>query len=209
LPAGTANVWATEARIPRDPRGVARLVAGGRTVRAVLGDVNGEPFFLFVGAGIDARIVRRVEMGRARRNHRGGMAQWVWPACREFVGRPLADLTVTVNGETHEGLAQVLVTRVRSYAGMMKLPGGIDIADGALHVILFPRRSKARLVATGLRATLGRLRPGRDITQLTTEGPIRIASATGGEPFHRDGDHGGELPVEVKLSGREVQLLVP
>ena len=137
------------------------------------------------------------------------MTQWLWPAWREFVPRPLANLTLTVDGETHSGLAQVLVTRVRSYAGMMRMPPGIDIADNALHVLAFSRRSKPGLIVTGARAALRRLRPGRDLTHLVTQGPIRIESGDGTEPFHRDGDHGGELPIDVSLTERKVRLLVP
>ena len=209
LPAGTANVWASESGIPSRPDEVASMVLGGRTVSAALADASGEPFFLFVGAGIDARIVRRVEEVRRRRDHRGGMTQWFWPAFREFVPRPLADLTVTVDGETLTGLAQVLITRVRSYAGMMSMPDGIDISDGALHVLAFERRWKPILLGTGVRAALLGLRAGRGLVHRVTQGPVRLESAAGEEPYHCDGDHHGQLPVEVTLTGREARLLVP
>ena len=182
---------------------------GGRTIEAARGHVNGERFFLFVGAGIDARIVRRVEADRKRRDHLGGMAQWLLPTWREFARRPLADLAVTVEGQRLEGLAQVLVTRTRSYAGLMRMPQGIDMEDGALHVLAFPRKAKPLLLATALRAMTGRMRQGKELTHLVTRGPIRIESAGGEEPFHCDGDHGGELPVDVALVGDSVRLLVP
>ena len=61
----------------------------------------------------------------------------------------------------------------------MRMPAGIDVRDGALHVLAFPQRAKARLLATGLRALGGRMRPGRDLTHIVTRGPVRIESAGG------------------------------
>jgi diacylglycerol kinase family enzyme len=209
LPAGTANVWAHEARIPRSPERVAGLVNASHTIPVELGEANGKVFLLFVGAGIDARIVRRVEERRRRLGHKGGMAQWIAPGWAEFICRPLADLAVTVEGQRLEGLAQILVTRIRSYAGMMSMPAGIDIADGKLHVLAFGRRRKPLLAIPAWRAVRGRLRAGRDVTHVVTDGPIRIESTAQAEPYHVDGDHAGDLPVDIALSGRRVLLVVP
>ena len=209
LPAGTANVLAAEVGISRRPANVADVVLAGRTIEAARPTVNGEPFFLFVGAGIDARIVRRVEGRRKRKGHLGGMSQWVVPAWAEFGQRPLADLSVSVDGRLLEGLAQVLVTRVRSYAGMMRMPAGIDIQDGALHVLSFPRKAKPRYLATAGRAVLGRMKPGAEVSHIVTRGPVRIESHAGEEPFHCDGSDAGTLPAEITLVGDTVRLLVP
>lgn len=209
LPAGTANVWAREARIPRDPAAVAEIIAAGRTVEAALGVANGAKFFLFVGAGLDARIVERVEAVRRKKGHLGGMSQWIVPGWSEFMQRPLADLTVTANGQEIRGVTHALVTRVRSYAGAMSMPHGIDIGDGILHVMAFTSRSKLGLIRLGALARLGKLRPGRGVTHLSTLGPVRIESAGGEEPYHIDGDHGGELPLEITLSDERIRLVVP
>ena len=152
--------------------------------------------------------MRRVEEVRRRRGHLGGMAQWVVPGWSEFIMRPLADLTVTAQGQSIDGVAHVLVTRVRSYAGSMSMPAGIDIGDGTLHVLTFPRRSKLALIGMGLRAVAGRLRTRRGVHHITTRGPVRI-EGVGGEPFHIDGDHAGELPVDVVLTEERVRLVVP
>ena len=207
VPAGTANVWAREAGIPRAPEGVAALIDRGRTVRAELGLANGAPFFLFVGSGLDARLVERVEAIRKRGNFRGGMRRWAVPGLREFFGRPLARLSVEVEGRRIDDLSQVLVTRVRSYAGALKLPAGIDIADGRLHVVAISTRSKARLAWLGLRALLGAMPVGDGVACIETRGPVRISGAAT-EPWHRDGDHAGHGAVEVRLAGRAVRLVV-
>ncbi len=207
LPAGTANVWAREARIRRRPAAVAQMIAAGRTAAVPLGEANGEPFFLFAGAGYDARLVHAVERRRVQTGHTGGMLQWFRPGWTEF-WRPLANLTVHVDGRRLGGNAEVLVTHVRSFAGFMWMPRGIDIEDGALHVLAFPRQSRLRMILLSWRAIWGTLRPDRDVTHVATQGPVRIESAAE-EPFHRDGDDAGVLPLDIQLSGRTVRLLRP
>lgn len=209
LPAGTANVWARQARLPWRPEGTARLIRAGRTVRARLFTGNGERFFLFAGAGIDARIVDRVEGKRARRGHQGGMLRWFVPGYREFFGRPLAELSVTAEGQRLDGLAEVLVTRVRGYAAFLRLAPGIDIADDLLHVIAIPRQSKVALLALAAEMVVDSLRAGRHgITVLATDGPVRI-EARGSEPFHLDGNPGGQLPLEIEPTALHALLVIP
>ena len=66
IPAGTADVWAREARVPRrDPTGALTVLETGREVRADLGlvqlrDVE-RRFLLMCGIGLDAAIVADVE----------------------------------------------------------------------------------------------------------------------------------------------------
>ena len=208
LPAGTANVWAREARLPRDPTRCAAAVLRGQTVNAALARAQDRLFFLFAGAGLDARIVERVEAARVRAGGRGGLAQWVVPGWHEFFRRSMASLTVTAAGRQIDRVGQVLVSRVRSYASAITMPGDIAIGDGMLHVLAFRRRSKTVFLWMGWKSLWGRLRPGIDCEHIITDGPVRLESAER-EPYHLDGDLRGELPLEVALTGRSARLIVP
>ncbi len=208
LPAGTANVWAKEAGLPRDAERFADILQEGCSIRSALWRVNGEAFFLFVGVGFDARIVAEVEVRRAAAGGKGGMRHWVLPTMRIFFGRPHADLTMEVGGESYTGLSQVLVTRIRRYAGALRLPDGIDISDDRLHVLGFRQRSKLAYIPLGVRALTGRLRSDKDVIHVVTDAPVHIRSDVA-EPFHRDGDHSGQTPVDLVLDRRVIQLIVP
>lgn len=67
LPGGTANVWAKEARIPKDPAKAMRVVLGGERRRIDLGVANGRYFLLMAGVGLDAAIIPRVNPRLKRR----------------------------------------------------------------------------------------------------------------------------------------------
>ena len=137
------------------------------------------------------------------------MSQWVVPGWHEFFRRPVANLTVEADGRALEGLGLVLVTRVRSYAGGMKMPKTIDIRDGALHVLGFPGTSKLRFLASAVRATMGAMTEGRDYQHIATEGEVRISSAGVEEAYHLDGSHAGELPLVIRPTGLDARLVVP
>jgi diacylglycerol kinase (ATP) len=71
LPAGTANVLATNLGIPRDLVTALEIAIGGRDKPIDVGTVNGEHFAVMAGVGFDARMIegtdknRKAKLGRA------------------------------------------------------------------------------------------------------------------------------------------------
>lgn len=57
IPAGTANLLATNLGIPHDLAGALDIALSGQTRRIDLGVVNGEHFGVMAGAGFDARMI--------------------------------------------------------------------------------------------------------------------------------------------------------
>jgi len=57
LPAGTANLLATNLGIPHELDGALRTALGGRDRRLDLGVLNGEHFAVMAGAGFDAQMI--------------------------------------------------------------------------------------------------------------------------------------------------------
>ena len=58
VPAGTANLLATNLGIPKDIEGAVRIGLHGVRRRLDVGKVNGERFAVMAGAGFDARMIR-------------------------------------------------------------------------------------------------------------------------------------------------------
>ena len=80
-----------------------------------------------------------------------------------------------------------------------------------LHVLGFRRQHKLGYLGKSLRATRGRLRPDDLAVDLATPGPILLTAgkADTAEPFQIDGDDGGDLPIELRLTEDHVRLVVP
>jgi diacylglycerol kinase family enzyme len=201
LPLGTANVLACELRLPRRPAALARLLASGTPVPVATGRCNGRRFLLFTSAGFDAAIVHRLEQVRLGTL---GKLRWTGPILHTVWRWPLRSLTVRADdGFACDDATEVLVTRVRNYGGVLRMPAG-DLRDQALHLLVFRQRTRRQYAAAAVRALLGRLRTGRDVEhravrQVTIE-------ADPPAPVQLDGEAAGTTPVQVAIDAQSVLL---
>jgi len=95
IPAGTANLFATNLGIPRD---ISRAVGVGLTGERRLFDVgtfNGERFVVMAGAGFDAAMIR--DAGDGGLKERLGRVGYVWSGSKNLRLRPFG-AEVTVDG---------------------------------------------------------------------------------------------------------------
>lgn len=203
LPVGTANVLAEELRLPSRPEAAAAVLAAGHVRELAIGRAAGRRFLLFCGAGVDGAVVQRLA---AVRTGTLGKHKWLGPVLHTLWHWPRGSLSATfADGHRVEGLRSVLVTRVRNFGGIARLPRGIDVGDGLLHVLCFRQRTRLAWLWLGLRAVCGGLAAGRNLTVHRTTG-VRIDGAA---PFQIDGDFGGTTPVTIDLEPEPVRLLVP
>ena len=203
LPVGTANVLACELRIPKSPDRLAELIAKKRTREHPIGVANGRRFLLFCGAGIDGAIVEEVARTRT-----GTLGKWKWlPSIFRIVVRwPLPRLRATFSdGSSLDNLSTVLVTRVRSYGGVAKLPKGIDARSPQLFVLCFSARSRFVWAWLGLRAALGLLSPCRWLAMRAVS-EVRI---DGMAPMQIDGDFAGSGSAQVSMLSIRANLFAP
>ena len=96
IPNGTANVLASDLGIPMRPADAADLLReGAYTAPLDLGDVNGEPFVLNVGAGYAARLILDTPHSWKRRV---GFFAYLPAAVRATFARDRAQTTIIVDG---------------------------------------------------------------------------------------------------------------
>ena len=119
VPAGTANLLATDLGIPQDIEAAVDIALHGRRRAFDLGAVNGERFAVMAGVGFDARMIRDADSSLKARV---GRAAYVWTGARNL-GADAVPTTVTVDGTAwFEGDATcVLVGNVGN--GHRRAPG--------------------------------------------------------------------------------------
>jgi diacylglycerol kinase family enzyme len=204
LPLGTANVLATELRLPRKPAALAAAIVAGRTLDLAVGTAGARRFLLFVGAGLDGAMVERLEQVRSGTL---GKSRWVAPVLHVVRRLPQHRLRVeTDRGEILDDLREVLVTRVRNYGGVFRLTPGIAVGDGLLHVLGFRQRTRLQWLRAAFAAWTGRLRAGVHC-EVRTARSLRIEGAEPA-PFHVDGDFGGRTPLEIGLLPAPARIVV-
>jgi len=205
LPFGTANVLATQLRLPRDVHRAIEVLAAGRTQELDVARVGGKLSFLVTGVGVDGLAVDEVERRRS-----GAITKWsyvhaVLAVLRDY--RP-PRLAVRIDGEPlPERYGFVFVSNTRSYGGILRLDPASRLDDGLLEAYLFRRGTRGALLRGALRGALVGL-PGGAV-ELRRLRRIEVTSDDGPVPYQVDGDPGGTTPVELVMAPNRYRLVVP
>jgi YegS/Rv2252/BmrU family lipid kinase len=202
LPGGTANVWAKEAGVPKDPAKAMRLVLDGERLRADLGVANGRYFLLMAGAGLDAAIIPRVSASWKRRV--GALAYIAAGVTTAVRTRPWQVTMLLDDGTLETPLYWMLAGNTRNYGGLLNLTREAKADDGLLDLVLM-KRGGLHLVADGIRALLGRHERSpnvlyRRIRELTIETPD--------VPVQLDGDRCLDSPLHVTVAPAALTVIV-
>ncbi|CAO3373522.1 diacylglycerol/lipid kinase family protein [Azospirillum argentinense] len=195
VPLGTANVLAHELGLPLDAEGVARVLAEGRPVPVHLGVANGRAFAMMAGAGLDARVVERVDPRLKRLIGKGAYAVETLARIAAGGGGPYR---VAVDGAEPVEVASVIVAKGHFYGGRFVCAPDARLTDPWLHVCLFPRSGRGSALRYLWGVTAGRLPRFPDYRIL----PARrvVIDGPAGEPVQGDGDVIARLPVEIALA---------
>lgn len=224
VPAGTANVWARETRIPRGADGALRLLEEGRIVRADLGlaTVAGveQRFLLVCGMGLDAAVVAAVERS-PRMKRRLAQGAFAVAGARALWTQPSVIAVVEADGVSlRRSIVLGIAGNTRLYGGVSPVTSAAELDDGLLDLALFEGRSGGRGLYDRTRHVMGaarRLRSGWHGVVATRFSYTRAAEIVvrperllpvqlDGEPFHSCGP---DAPLTLRVERRAVRLLVP
>lgn len=123
LPAGTANLLASNLQIPNDLRGAVEVGLHGDRRRVDVGVLNGERFAVMAGVGYDAITMRDAD-GELKR--RFGRVAYVWTGLRATQMSP-RKVRIDIDGERwFKGTATCVL-----FGQMGTLSGGVEIFPDA------------------------------------------------------------------------------
>jgi YegS/Rv2252/BmrU family lipid kinase len=124
LPAGTANLFASNLGIPKDIEGAVEIGLRGERRKLDVGRFNGEHFAVMAGAGFDAAMIR--DAGDGGLKERFGRAAYVWTGSENLRSKPFA-AEIKVDGvRWYQGKASCVL-----FGNVGKLFGGIDVFEDA------------------------------------------------------------------------------
>ena len=113
VPAGTANLLASNLDIPKDIEQAVSIGLHGAHRRLDVGRINGERFAVMAGAGFDALMIREADAGL---KDRIGRVAYVWTGVNQL-GRKPFEATIKVDGSTwFKGKASCVLARERREA---------------------------------------------------------------------------------------------
>jgi diacylglycerol kinase (ATP) len=154
IPAGTANVWAGEVRLPHDPLAALRLLEEGDRVRLDTGTAGGRPFLLMASLGLDSLVAGRVS-GRLKRYL--SFLPYLAYAARELSRYRGVEALITLDGEQLAApVAAILIGNTRSYGGLIQVAAQARADDGLLDLCVLLGAGRRRFLSHLLRTALGR-----------------------------------------------------
>ncbi len=206
LPAGTANLLATNLRVPDDLTEAVRVGLHGDRRQIDTGSVNGEHFAVMAGAGFDARMIKDADR---RLKDRIGRAAYLYTGARNLSARR-ARAVVKVDGQRFftGRVSCVLVGNVGKILGGIEAFDGAQPDDGVLEVGVVTARDPVEWARALGRVALGTADKSPFI-RVTRGRRIRLRFDC---PFPYELD-GGERPavrkMRIKVHPASVTICVP
>ncbi len=153
LPAGTANLFATNLDIPDDLATAVRIGLHGERRVLDVGVLNGEHFAVMAGVGFDALMIR--DAGTGLKDKVGQLA-YVWTGAKHLRETPMR-VNIRVDGaKWFKGEAScVLVGNVGKVIGGLSVFEGSRPDDGRLEVGLVTAKGLVDWARTAGRTALG------------------------------------------------------
>jgi YegS/Rv2252/BmrU family lipid kinase len=124
IPAGTANLFASNLGIPKDIEAAVAVGLRGERRKLDVGRLNGERFAVMAGAGFDAAMIR--DAGDGGLKERLGRAAYVWTGSKNLRSKPFR-AKIEVDGVAwYKGKASCILV-----GNVGKLFGGVDAFEDA------------------------------------------------------------------------------
>jgi YegS/Rv2252/BmrU family lipid kinase len=209
LPGGTANVLATELGLGADMAAAARAVSGSIPRRIAVGRITAagaaqRHFLLMAGAGIDAHIVYRLNLGLKARL--GKLAYWIGGFC-EFARR-LDIFEARLDGRTISA-SFVLASRVRTYGSGFTIARTVSLLDNDFEIVVFAGEWPARYLMYLVGLLVGQVQRFRGVRVFRTRS-VDLSCPSGSRVYVQvDGEYAGRLPSKVEIIDDALTLLLP
>jgi YegS/Rv2252/BmrU family lipid kinase len=211
IPAGTANVLARELGLPRNSAATAAQLSQLVPLRVSVGLLRSHAtasqryFLLMAGAGFDGHIVYHLNLGLKARL--GEVAYWVSAAKELF--RTLDEFEAEAAGRRF-CCTFALASRVKNYAGYMRIATGASLLRDDFQVAIFEGRSTLRYYGVYLFSVLaGRTGRTRGITYLYAP-RVDFKAPDGPSVYVQvDGEYAGRLPASVEVVRDALTILAP
>jgi len=206
LPAGTANLFASNLGLPTDLPTAVEVGLNGRRRRLDVGRVNGERFGVMTGVGADALMIKHADRGL---KDKLGRSAYVFTGARalsdaQFKVRVTVDRKSFYNGKA----GCVLVGNVRSLFGGIDAFDDAEPDDGQLDIGVVTATTPLEWSRLLMRASIGRTGRSKFVKASTgTRVDVQLKSKL---PYELDGgDRSATKTLKVRIEPKALTVCVP
>jgi YegS/Rv2252/BmrU family lipid kinase len=206
IPAGTANLLATNLGVPKDIEEAVDIGLAGNARRIDVGRLNGERFAVMAGAGFDARMIGDADGGL---KDRVGRLAYVWTGAKHLRDRPFRAKIVVDGAHWYDGEAScILLGNVGKLFGGVKAFEDAHPDDGVLELGVLSAEGVREWAGTIARAVVGTAsKSPHAITTKVHSVRIKLDRKV---PYEIDGgDRKKTRKLRVEVEPHAVQVCVP
>lgn len=205
LPAGTANVLATELGLGSRLAPAIERLSQCSPHKVALGRLTAEGdlpryFLCMGGAGVDAKIVNQTNPKLKDRT--GKLAYWA-AGLAQFAN-PVDHLDVRVHGKVHR-CGFLLASRVRNYGGDLEIASGASLRRTDFELVLFEGSHPLRYAGYMLGVLLRRVQKMKGVRTM----PAHCAEILTPAHLQVDGEYAGCRPGRFEIAPGALTLLMP
>jgi diacylglycerol kinase (ATP) len=206
IPAGTANLLATNLGISKDIKSAVEIGLSGNARAIDVGRINGERFAVMAGAGFDARMIGDADGGL---KDRVGRMAYIWTGAKNIRQKPFGVKIAVDGAKWYDGEASCILL-----GNVGKLFSGVEAFDdahpddGLLEVGVITAEGVREWAGTMLRAVVGTATKSPH-AQATKARSVRIKMDRK-VPYEIDGgDRKKVKKLKVEIEPAGVRLCVP
>jgi diacylglycerol kinase (ATP) len=206
LPAGTANLLATNLGVPDELEACVRIGLHGARRALDVGKINGERFAVMAGAGLDARMIRDTD---TRLKDKVGRLAYVWTGAKN-VGSDPAKMTIEVDGKTwfKDKASCVLIGNVGDVLGGLSVFPEAVPDDGRLDIGVVTADGWWEWARTLGRSVVGDVSASPFVQ--TTTGRSFVVHLSAPMPYQLDGgDRKPAKKLKIKVKPEAITVAVP
>lgn len=211
LPAGTANVLATETGMSCNLETAARELLTYTPERISVGRLHFNNsssgirhFLLMAGVGLDARVI--YNLSGPLKTNLGKVAYWI--TAFGLMGRRLEEFSVNIEDRNYR-CSFALVSKVRNYGGDLEIARATSLFDDQFEVVLFRGENSVRYLRYFVGVVMNRLDGMKGVSILRAHklhvSPVRDSRIY----IQVDGEYAGHLPGSVDIVKDAITLLLP
>ncbi len=206
LPAGTANLLATNLGIPKDLAAAVDIGLHGTRRTLDVGSINGERFAVMAGCGFDALMIHDADKGL---KDRFGRAAYVWTGAKNMRA---SAVTGRVRVDGHDWFSGrigcLLVGNVGSVFGDVELFDDARPDDGRLDVGIVTAEGLTQWTRALARAAFGRAEKS-PLIRMTVARKIDVKLERKTRYQLDGGDRPPARRLRIKVHPRAVKIAVP
>ncbi len=202
-PLGTENLLAKHLGVSSNPVPFADAIAVGHSARLDAGLANGRVFLVLASCGFDAEVVHQLHGQR-----RGNISRlsYAWPLFRSITKYRYPKMRIRCDGGAEFSARWAFVFNAPQYALQMPIVHDASCVDGKLDLCSFRGGSLFNVVIYASGVVLRQHRKWKDT--FVTKFETLVIESDEPVPYQVDGDPGGHLPLEIKVSPRRLRVVV-